>query len=80
MKTEISIPDCLFEAADRLASHLGMSRNELYSTAVSQYLDQNRALGVRERLDAVYTIEPEAYRIDPAVHDIQSASILDDQW
>ncbi|MCH8220357.1 MAG: hypothetical protein IIA76_03315 [Proteobacteria bacterium] len=47
MKTEISIPDRLFEAADRLASHLGISRNELYSTAVSPYLDQNRALGVR---------------------------------
>ena len=59
MKTAISIPDELFEEADRLAAARGMSRSELYSTAISEYLKAQRGVGVRERLDAVYAITPD---------------------
>jgi hypothetical protein len=31
-----------------------MSRSELYSNAVAEYVTSERYLGVRERLDAVY--------------------------
>jgi metal-responsive CopG/Arc/MetJ family transcriptional regulator len=42
MKTEISLPDNLFEAADELAKWLEVSRNELISGAglASSFLDQ----------------------------------------
>jgi len=54
MKTAISIPDAIFEEAERLAKIRGWSRSELYSNAVSAYVNSERFLGVREKLDAVY--------------------------
>ncbi len=80
MKTAISIPDRVFEAAERLAKRLGMSRSELYSKAVAYYLDRNRAMGVRERLDAVYEADPESSRLDDVTARMQSASIPEEKW
>jgi predicted DNA-binding protein len=40
VKTAISVPDETFERADRQAAALGVSRSELYTTAVQRYLDQ----------------------------------------
>ena len=38
MKIAISVPDEVFDSADELARELGISRSELYSTAVAEYL------------------------------------------
>lgn len=54
MKTAISIPDSLFDAADNLAKRLGISRSELYAKAVDEYLRQHRHDGVTEQLNKVY--------------------------
>ncbi len=78
MKTAISIPDSLFDAADRLAQRLGISRSQLYSTAVSEYLEARRAEGVTERLDAIYSQEESC--LDPALLAAQLASIPEDDW
>ena len=80
MKTAISIPDRLFEAAERLAKRLGMSRSELYSNAVSQFIEENHALGVRERLDAVYESDPVSSRIDPFFTRLQIESLPEEDW
>ena len=78
MKTAISIPDRLFEAAERLAKRLGMSRSELYSKAVSSYVDANLSQGVRERLDAIYEAEPS--KLDDALEKMQFESLPDEKW
>ena len=80
MKTAISIPDRLFEAAERLARRLGMSRSELYSKAVAIYVDENRSSGVRERLDAVYEAQPDSSCLDADIEKMQSASLPEDEW
>jgi predicted transcriptional regulator len=54
MKTAISIPDEIFEQAERLAKTRGWSRSELYANAVSAFVNSERFSGVREKLDAVY--------------------------
>lgn len=36
MKTAISIPDKVFRSADALARRLGISRSELYTTAITE--------------------------------------------
>ena len=54
MKTAISIPDDVFEAADRLARELGQSRSRLYAQAVREYLARHSADSVTEALDAVW--------------------------
>ena len=38
MKTAVSVPDELFERADRLAERLSISRSELYSKALAEFL------------------------------------------
>ena len=38
MKTAISLPDKLFHEADVFAERAGLSRSELYATAVAEYL------------------------------------------
>jgi predicted transcriptional regulator len=64
MKTAISIPDPVFEAAEKLARQLKISRSELYATALAAYLERERADDVTRRLNEVYAkvdsgIEPE---------------------
>jgi hypothetical protein len=80
MKTAISIPDAVFEEAERLARSRGLSRSELYTRAILEYLSSNRFLGVRERLDAVYGKDPAASDLDPLLARLQSASLSSDDW
>lgn len=58
MKTAISLPDDLFESADALAKRLGVSRSELYATAVAEFLAKHQQTKVTERLDQVYGQQP----------------------
>jgi metal-responsive CopG/Arc/MetJ family transcriptional regulator len=55
MKTAISIPDPVFKAADSLAKRLGVSRSELYSKAINEFLSKHRDQGVTEILNGVYS-------------------------
>lgn len=80
MKTAISIPDAIFEAAEQLAASRGLSRSELYAKAIAAYLNDNRYRGVRERLDAIYGSEPNSSQLDPALARLQSASIDREEW
>jgi metal-responsive CopG/Arc/MetJ family transcriptional regulator len=57
MKTAISIPDKVFRSADSLAKRLGLSRSQLYSTAISEYLSKHQGRLVTERLNAIYAEE-----------------------
>jgi len=38
MKTAISIPDPIFEKAERLAARMQRSRSDLYSQAIAEYV------------------------------------------
>ena len=80
MKTAISIPDETFEAAEHLARRIGISRSELYATAVAEYMVRHRAAGVRERLDVVYEIEDEASRLEAVMARVQADSVPEEDW
>lgn len=79
MKTAISIPDALFEEADRLAEARGLSRSELYCTALSKYLEEQRWLGVREKLDAVYAVDRDASRVQQEIIALQRISVASEK-
>jgi len=51
MKTAISIPDDVFEAAEELARRSGQTRSGLYSRAVREYLARHAPGRVTEALD-----------------------------
>jgi metal-responsive CopG/Arc/MetJ family transcriptional regulator len=78
VKTAISIPDPIFDEADELAKRLGVSRSELYSKAVENYLGEHRREGVTEALNRVYA--EQASELDPVLAALQSASLSRDEW
>lgn len=80
MKTAISIPDALFKEAETLAKKRGMSRSELYATAIAEYVKDERFLGVRERLDAVYGADPRKSELNAELAELQSHSLPRDKW
>lgn len=80
VKTAISIPDALFREAEALAKKRGISRSELYATAIAAYVKDERFLGVREQLDAVYGAEPEDSELDAALAKMQSHALPKEKW
>lgn len=78
MKTAISLPHELFAAAERFARRSGMSRSELYATALRQYLQAHGDEGITDRLDALYSTEASA--LDPTIARLQSRSLPPDEW
>ena len=78
MKTAISLPDDLFASADALAERLGVSRSNLFATALAEFLAKHQSRRVTERLDAVYATESSA--LDPVVRRAQRKTILRDKW
>lgn len=78
MKTAISVPDEVFESADELAQQLGVSRSELYSTAVAEYLAKFRGEDITARLNEVYAGQDSS--LPPAVRRAQARSIGKSEW
>ena len=78
MKTAISVPDDVFESADELAEELGVSRSELYSTAVAEYLAKHRARDITSKLNEVYAEQPSG--LPPAVARAQARSVGESGW
>lgn len=79
MKTAISIPDPIFEQADQLAHRLGISRSELYASAVQAYVEAHRAESITEALNRVYSQEDSS--LDPVVAALQATALSrDDEW
>lgn len=53
MKTAISVPDEIFEEADRLAERLGKTRSQLYTEAMAEFLTRHEPDTITQRLDDV---------------------------
>ena len=78
MKTAISIPNPIFEAAERLAKELGMSRSELYTTAISAFVEAHLSDEVTAKLDEVYA--EESSTLDPVLLQMQVAALDGENW
>lgn len=78
MKTAISIPDNVFESAERLARHLGKSRSELYTQAITNYLEKSDDRVVKELLDKAYLHNDS--QLDSSISDLQARSITREKW
>lgn len=53
MKTAISLPDGVFEQAERLARRLKKSRSELYREAVAEYVARHDPEAITEAMNQV---------------------------
>ena len=73
MKTAISIPDPIFDSAEKVAGRLGVSRSQLYARAVHEYVERHRDDEVTQALDHVYA--KQSSRLDPLLEKMQYASL-----
>lgn len=68
MKTAVSIPDAVFDAADRFARRHGLSRSEVYTRALERLLADEPDQAITARLDAVHS------RTDGSIEPVWAAS------
>jgi metal-responsive CopG/Arc/MetJ family transcriptional regulator len=78
MKTAISIPDPLFEAAEQFAHDNGLSRSELFVRALQLYLQTYQYHGITDALNQVYDQESSA--LDPAFAAAQARALPKEDW
>jgi len=78
MKTAISIPDPVFQAADDMAKNLGMSRSELFTLAVSEYIKAHDSQGITRKLNEVYSQAEN--QLDDLIATMQMDSLSREEW
>jgi metal-responsive CopG/Arc/MetJ family transcriptional regulator len=78
MKTAVSIPDPVFDAAETVARRLGMSRSELYAKALAEFMRRHRDDEVTQALNRVYGAQPS--RLDAVLERLQYASLPEEEW
>ena len=64
MKTAVSIPDDVFQKAERLARRMKKSQSELFSNALAEYVARHAPDHVTEAMDQVCAeirVEPDAF-------------------
>jgi len=59
MKTAISLPDQLYEEAERTAQVLGIPRSQLFAKALEEFIAFHKRENITERLNRVYA------KVDP---------------
>ncbi|NUQ00276.1 MAG: hypothetical protein HUU35_10520 [Armatimonadetes bacterium] len=57
MRVAISLPDGLFEQAERLAERRGTSRSQLYATALAEFLARHEPDSVTAAIDRLVEVE-----------------------
>ena len=78
MKASISIPNPIYEAAERLAQSRSMSLGELYTAALTAYVTAHQRGEVTEVLNRVY--ETESSALEPIWVNVQLASVDREPW
>lgn len=54
MKTAVSMPDDVYEQAQRCAKKLGISRSELVTRALRRFLEDEQAAAIRASYDEAF--------------------------
>ncbi len=78
MKTAISVPDEVFEAAERAAKKLGVSRSEFYANAVREFVERYGRDGITESLNEIYSSVESG--LDKPLSSMQWKSIPKEEW
>jgi metal-responsive CopG/Arc/MetJ family transcriptional regulator len=78
MKTEISLPDPVFEEAESLVKQLGISRSELYTKALKAYLKKYDRAHILNKLNQIYS--EESSEPDPVLTKMNFMSLPSENW
>ena len=78
MKIAVSVPDDVFQRAERLAHREGRSRSEVYSAALREYVARHAPDEVTDALDRV--VESVGSSIDPFVEEAGTRILDSTEW
>jgi len=78
MKVAISLPDPIFEAAERLAKQRRVPRSQVFAEALEEYLSRHGGDAVTAKLDEVYGAQSSP--IDRELAQAQLTAIGDETW
>lgn len=78
MKTAISLPDKLFEAAEREAKRRGVSRSKLVQSALEELLKARKSAAVTEALNASFAASPDPH--DPYLAALARDNMRRTEW
>jgi antitoxin MazE6 len=80
MKTAVSVPDDVFEQAERLARREGRSRSEVYSTALREYVARHSPDELTAAIDGALSALGEQGRSDGFVTAAAAARLRSSEW
>ena len=80
MKTAVSIPDRVFESAEKLAARLGVSRSHLYARALVSLVAKHREDVITSRLNEIYESNGESSSLERDVSNLQVRSLTREKW
>lgn len=78
MKTAISIPDPIYDSAEKLAEKQQKSRSQLYSDAVAEYVARHDPETLTDRINAV--CDDIATESDPFVSEATRRVLSASEW
>jgi len=78
MKVAVSIPDPIFEAAEQLAKERNIPRSQVFTEALSSYLELRNSESITALLNEVYG--QESSKVDEALTKAQFDVISHEAW
>ena len=78
MKVAVSVPDTVFQAAERVSRRIGVSRSRLYAKAVEAYVKQHSEEDITEQLNKVYA--GNSSTLDPALEAASLEVLRRERW
>jgi metal-responsive CopG/Arc/MetJ family transcriptional regulator len=55
MKTAISLPDTLYEDAEKTAKSMGIPRSQLFAKALEEFINHHKKESITEKYNEVYS-------------------------
>ena len=55
MKTAVSLPDKLYQEAERTAQSMGLPRSQLFAKALEEFIEHHKTENVTEKLNQIYS-------------------------
>lgn len=80
MKTAVSVPDDVFDRAERLARAAGRSRSEVYSAALREYVARHEPDAVTDALNRVMDALGEEGSRDAFVRESARQALESSEW
>ena len=78
MKVAVSVPDSVFEAGERVAKRLRVSRSNLYARALKAYVGRHGGQDITAQLNLVYAGQPS--KVDPVLEALSLEVFRREPW